>query len=249
MTWGSFGVVHILTLLAAVGINIGLFFLLRGKSEKLQITVLGILSFSGILAVVCNLVMWDSPLEYLPLHLCSLNALVLPFAVFCRSKVLNNLLLVWSLGAAAALIVNTAQAEYVLMSDVFCIYYFPHVLECGIPILMFALKLVKKDPRCILSTLGITAASYTVIHFINVWLNDYCAANNLLDWAGEVITVNYMYSLVPANPLLELFWSLIPVPYWYMYLIFPIVAIYLLAVYAPELLAARKKVDTEALVS
>lgn len=249
MTWGSFGLIHILTLILAVGINVGLYFALRRAPQKVQTWILGILSFSGIAAIAFNLLAWNSPVEYLPFHLCSLNALVLPVAVFTRNKTLNNLLLVWSLGAAAALIVNTAQADYELFSDVFCFYYFPHLLECGIPILMFALKLTKKDPKCIGPTLAITMASYTLIHFINLGLNAYCQANQLLDWAGELIQVNYMYSLVPENPLLALFWSVIPVPYWYMYLIVPIVLVYLLAVYAPELIAARKaKVDTDASV-
>jgi NADH:ubiquinone oxidoreductase subunit 6 (subunit J) len=72
-------------------------------------------------------------------------------------------------------------------------------------------------------------------------LNGYCAANQLLNSAGEIITVNYMYSLVPENPLLALFYSIIPHSYWYMYLIFPIVGVYLLIVYLPQILAARKK--------
>jgi len=97
------------------------------------------------LAMVFNLVNWGSPLEYLPLHLCSLNALVLPFAVFTRNKTLGNLLLLWSLGALAAVVVNTAQADFEVFSATFCFYFFPHVLEFGIPILLFKLGLVEKD--------------------------------------------------------------------------------------------------------
>lgn len=52
---------------------------------------------------------WGSPYEYLPLHLCSLTALVLPVAVFTT---LGNLLLLWLLGAVMALVVNTAQANF-----------------------------------------------------------------------------------------------------------------------------------------
>ncbi|MBP3479971.1 MAG: YwaF family protein [Oscillospiraceae bacterium] len=241
MKWGSFGVVHFASLAIAALLVVGLYFALKKASLKVKTIVLGVLSFSGIAAIIYNLVTWNSPLEYLPLHLCSLNAMVLPIAVFTRSKTLSNLLLVWSLGALAALVVNSAQAEFVLMSPTFCFYFFPHVLEFAIPILLFKLDMVKKDPKCILSTLLITVVSYTVIHFINLWLNSYCAANQILNTAGEVIAVNYMYSLVPENPLLALFHSIIPYSYWYMYLIFPIVAVYLLMVYLPQILATRKK--------
>ena len=86
MVWGSFGAVHIASLLLGAAIIIGLYFALRRCSAKTQTLVLGILSFSGIAAIIFNLVAWDSPYEYLPLHLCSLNALVLPVAVFTRNK-------------------------------------------------------------------------------------------------------------------------------------------------------------------
>ena len=238
MVWGSFGSVHIFTLILAAAIIAGIYFALRKASSKVQTLVLGVLSFSGIAAIIFNLVMWDNPLEYLPLHLCSLNALVLPIAVFTRSKTLGNLLLVWSLGA---LVVNTAQAQFEIFSATFCFYYFPHVLEFGIPILLFQLGLIKKDCRCIGSTLAITAGAYTLVHLANLALNHLCRVWQLLDPAGEVIQVNYMYSLAPENPLLALFYRLVPHQYWYMYLIVPIVAVYLLGVYAPQLRAALRK--------
>ena len=49
--------------------------------------------------------------------------------------------------------------------------------------------------------------------------------------------VNYMFSVEATNPLVAFFHSLIPVEYWYMYLVLPIVAVYLLAVYSPQILA------------
>ena len=156
MTWGFFSLLHIVSLLLASLIIVSLYFILKNKSETVKIIVLGILSFSGISAIIYNLVVWNSPLEYLPLHLCSLNAMMLPIAVFTKNKTINNLLLLWSLGALLALVVNSAQADYEIFSLTFAFYYFPHVLEFGIPILMFSLKLVKKDLRCIASTIGIT---------------------------------------------------------------------------------------------
>lgn len=241
MVWGSFGVVHIASLLIGVGLLVGLYFLLRRFSAKTQTIVLGILSFSGIAAIIFNLVTWGSPLEYLPLHLCSLTAMVLPFAVFTRSKVLGNLLLLWSLGAVMALVVNTAQANFELRSATFAFYYFPHLLEFGIPILLMALGLVEKDAKCIGSTLLITVGVLIPIHFTNVWLNNYCAAQQLLNPAGEVIQVNYMYTVQPANPLLDLFWSLIPQPFWYLMPVVVIVLVYLAAVYCKQIVAALKK--------
>lgn len=237
ITWGSFGFVHMMTFLVAIGMILGLYCLLRNCSARVQTLVLGVLSLSGVAAIFFNLIAWDSPVEYLPLHLCSLTAIALPIAVFTRSQRICNLLLLWSLGAIMAIVINTAQANYNLLSWTFAFYYFPHTMQFGIPILMIRLGLVRKDVRCIGSTLSITAIAYTIVHLLNVLIN------NHLSSIGSAIRVNYMYSIQPANPVLALFWELIPHPYWYMFLILPIIAIYLALIYSPELyrmLAARR---------
>lgn len=241
MTWGTFGVVHIITIVMAAVLNVALYYILKHRSKRVQMIVLGILSFSGIAAIIFNLVTWGSPLEYLPLHLCSLNALVLPFAVLFRSKRLGNLLLLWSLGALFALLINNASADFELLSWTFVFYYFPHVLELGIPILLMKLKLVKLSVKCVWSTVVITMASYTAIHFINVWVNDYCLKNQIVNSSGDIIQVNYMYSITPENPLLQLFYNLIPHEYWYMYLVVPVVVVYLGIIYLAQYLLARHK--------
>ncbi len=231
MQWGTFTPAHIVSLVAAVGLILGLYFLLRNRSARCQTVVLGILSFSGIAAILYNLVAWGEPMQYLPLHLCSLNALVLPIAVFTRNKTLGNLLLVWSLGALAALICNWAMTEATIFDWPFNFYYFPHVLEFGIPILLFALRLVEKDPKCIGSTVVISMASYTAVHFINLAINA-CGSE----------TVNYMYSVDPnENPMTALFYQVIPYAYWHMYMVLPIVVVYLSLLYLPQLRAMTKK--------
>lgn len=227
MEWGFFGPVHIATLVVAAAILIGLYFAIRKAPQKVQVWVLGVLSLSGIAAIIFNLVRWDNPIAYLPLHLCSINAMMLPVAVFTRNKTIGNLLLVWSLGALAALVLNFEMTEALLFGESFNFYYFPHVFEFGIPILLFKLGLVKKDVRCIGSTLTITMAIYTVVHIINYCINTYIPGAD----------VNYMFSIEAINPLTALFYKLVPYQYWYMYLVLPIVAVYLLGVYTPQIRA------------
>lgn len=234
MLWGpAFGTVHLLTLAAVVLIFWRLYIILRKATVRLQILVLGVLSFAGIAAIIFNLTAcsrWgQSPIEYLPLHLCSVNAILLPIAVFTRSKVVGNMLLLWSLGALFALLCN--RPDYELMSDVFCFYYFPHVLEFGIPILLFSLGLIKKDVNCIFSTLVLTFLIYLFVHLCNVFINSL----DLVNPDGEQIQVNYMYSLIPEVSLLEVFWKIVPHRFWYMLVIFPPVAVYLLVLYIPQI--------------
>jgi uncharacterized membrane protein YwaF len=227
MEWGFFGPVHIATLVAAAAILIGIYFALRKAPQKVQVWVLGVLSLSGIAAIIFNLIRWDNPINYLPLHLCSINAMMLPIAVFTRNKTIGNLLLVWSLGALVALVLNFEMTGTELFSESFNFYYFPHIFEFGIPVLLFKLGLVKKDVRCIGSTLTITMAIYTVVHIINTCINAFIPGAD----------VNYMFSIEATNPLTELFYKLIPCQYWYMYLVLPIAAVYLLGVYTPQIRA------------
>ena len=235
MKWGFMTPAHIATLAMAAAILVGLYRFLKGKNEKIQTAVLFVCSCTGVAAIVYNLLRWSSPLEYLPLHLCSINTMLLPVAVLTRSRRLGNLLLVWCLGALVALIANFEMAEAKFFGESFVFYYFPHVFEFGIPVLLFKLGLVRKDPACIGSTLTITMGIYTLVHLCNVVINHFCAL------AGNGIRVNYMFSIDPSNPLVALFHRLIPHAYWHMYPVIPIVAVYLMAVYAPEISARRRQ--------
>lgn len=246
MPWGTFTPTHILTLVAAVLMVVALYFILKNRSEKTQTIVLFVLSLSGIAAIIYNLLAWNSPLQYLPFHMCSINAMLLPFAVLTKNKTLCNLLLLWCIGAGMALVVNMDTAEAELFDWVFNFYYFPHVLELGIPILIFTLGLSKLDYKCLPSTLIITLGIYTVVHFINLGINDYCIANNILDWKGDIIQVNYMFSITPSNPLLQILYNILPYQYWYMLLIIILVAIYLGIVYGLNHLYRKHKQKLQA---
>ncbi len=239
MTCGTFTPLHIATLVLGVLLNVALYLFLKNKSRKVQIGVLFLFSLLGISAILFNLLMWGTPLEYLPLHLCSLNALILPFAVLFRKKWSCNLLLLWSLGSYVALILNQGMANAEIFSWTFFFYYFPHVFEAGIPIILFALDLADRDYKTMKSTLGITFICYTLIHFVNVAINSAQIQSPVAP--GEIIQVNYMFSVLPNNPLLEFFYAIIPSPYWYMFLAVPIILLYLSWWYFPELLDARKK--------
>ena len=57
---------------------------------------------------------------------------------------------------------------------------------------------------------------------------------------GEFTLHNGSVTITPENPLLVLFKQVIPYDYWYMYMIVPIVLVYLLIVYAPQLRQAWK---------
>ena len=243
-TWGFLSTTHILTLVASIVIIFAIYVWLHDESRKKQIVSLFFLSLAGLAAILFNFLnapYWgQSYWDYLPLHLCSLNAMLLPLAVLTRKKWICNLLLLWSLGAYISLILNVTggMQDVPLLSWKFFFYYFPHTLEAGIPILLFKLNLVKRDPKCIKSTLGITFAAYTVIHFINVAIN----AAQFVRPNGEIVKVWYMFSIYNpgSNPVLDLLYMFIPHDYFYMLLIIPIILVYLAWWYMPELLKIHK---------
>lgn len=230
MEWGYFTPLHIATLVLAAAMLLGLYFVLKGRPRRVQQAILLPFALLGDGAILYNLLAWGSPLDYLPLHLCSINAMLLPIVVVTRNKTLGNLLLVWCLGALAALVLNFEMAGTDIFGMPFAAYYFPHVFEFGIPLLLFKLGLVEKDCKCIGSTLTITMAIYTFVHVCNKLINAYCGVH-----------VNYMFSVEPSNPLVQLFYKVIPYEYWYMYMVLPIVTVYLLIVYAPQLAAKYQK--------
>ena len=241
MQWGSFGIVHISTLVIAAALIVGVYFLLKHLPERVRYFSILALSFSGIVAILYNLIAWGSPLEYLPFHMCSILAIMLPITVQTRSRYMGNLLLVWCLGSLLALIINHASGHFIIPSAAFFIYYIPHVFEFGVVIYLFKFGYVKKDYKCIPVTVGLTMVIYTVVHLINLALNHYCAVNNIVDWAGEVLTFNYMFSMEPTTSIFFLFWNIIPHPYWYMYCAVVVLVVYLVVLYLPQIIRAVKE--------
>lgn len=241
ITWGFFTLTHILTLIAGILIMIGLMAILKRLKSRTQDIILLILSTFGPIAIIANLLLWHSPLEYLPFHLCSLNAIILPFLVLTKNKTLGNLLILWCVGALMSIVLNSAQAGYDLFGVSFMIYYFPHLAEFFIPIAMVVLKKVELDPKYIVRTILITWASFTIIHFINVGINSYTVAHNITNYLGEPIRVNYFYTLGnTGNAFLDFLYSLMPYPYWYLLLLLPIIAVILVMFYLPIILNNKK---------
>lgn len=240
--WGIFGIAHIISWPVAAAIIFALYFLIRNKSKKTQRIVLFVLSLSGISAIIYNLLMWGSPLEYLPLHLCSINAILLPIAILTKNKTVGNMLVLWCIGALAAVMLNFYAAEASdLKNPTFWFFYLPHVLEFGIPIIAFKLGIIKLDYKTIPRTLIFTALIYTAVHFINLGLISYVEKNNLVDYAGNLLHINYMYSIHSEGfPVLSTLWSILPYSYFYMFLVFPIIAVYLTIIYLPQIIRQKK---------
>lgn len=239
LKWGMFTPTHFISLVIALLIPIGVHYLLRNKSERTQITVLFVMSLLGPVALAYDIIVWgipSTPLQYLPLHMCSYNALLTPILVLTKNRFLGNLVPLFSVGAAIALVFNSIQAEYSIFSFVFLLYFLSHTFGASIPFLMLSLGHIKTSARYILPSTLATLAIYTISHFANLAINAYLAKVGIVDYLGELIQVNYMFSIHPqGNPLLSLFWSIIPHSYFYMLVAIPIAAAYFVLMNAKEI--------------
>ncbi len=217
LVWGNFSFFHIITIVLVFVAIIALYFILKKKGKKTQKYTLFTLSLWGIAAIIYNLTAWNAPLEYLPLHMCSINALFLPIAIISENKFLNNLLPVYSIGALAAIIFNNGIADAEVMSPVFLMYYVPHLFEFAVPILQIMLKRTKMQLKYIFPSVLFTTILYTIVHFINAILNNYFITNNIRNYLNQIVEVNYMYTIKPEGiPILTNLWEIIPYPYFYL---------------------------------
>ena len=238
LQWGTFTPQHFISLLASALIAFGLHFLLRGQSEKTKTSVLFCLSLIGPLALLHDLYwgLQTTVLVYLPLHMCSYNALLTPVLIKTKNQFLGNLIPLFGVGAALSLIFNSVQAEYTVMSFTFVFHFLSHTLGWCLPILMFSLKLVRPNPKYILPCVGATFGLYTLSHIANLIINPILQASGIVDYLGNPYFANYMFSLShEGNPALAFFWSLIPHPYFYMFAALPIIALAFSAMNVPHL--------------
>ena len=235
MTWGSFSTTHLITLALAVLINILIYLILRKKSRSMQIVSLFAISLIGIAFLVSNIIVNQSDwFKYLPLSFWALNTVLLPFAIITRGKRICNLLLIWSTSSMIALVFNSSMSNVNIFTGEFIIYFVMHMFGAGIPILLFELGLVKRDTKTIKSTLIATLGAYTIVHLVNLAIN---SANG---WSVNQ-GVNYMNTLAPNSSLLYFFYAFIPSAYWYMILSLPLLLVYLVYWYLPEILDQRRQ--------
>ena len=198
--------------------------LLRGKSEKTRATVLvtacaltfvGFFVYKHYLSIDADFNVITANMGgfnwwgELPLHMCNINMILIPIAVLKRSRPLMCFgFFLGPLGAMMALAMPTNGFDgYSLLLPRMLGFYGTHfmvVIE-GLALVTFGLfrPRFRDLPRAILAALFVT----TVIFGINM----------LLRWTGLHPKANYFFSVeTEGNPLLELFYSWIPLPFLYL---------------------------------
>lgn len=170
----------------------------------------------------------------LPLQLCNINMILIPLAVWKKSRpLLCFCFFLGPLGAMMALAMpGNGFDGYSLLLPRMLGYYGTHfmVIVEGLALATFGLfrPRLRDLPKTILAALGI---AFCVFIF-----------NMLLRWSGLHPKANYFFSVeTEGNVLLELFHRWLPFPFLYLLPSTAILGGYMLAVTIPFELAARKK--------
>lgn len=169
------------------------------------------MSLLGWGAIIYNIFTSNNIYYDLPLQLCSINAMLLPFLVATNNKTLGNVMPIMAVGAFGAIILNFG-CDYSIFSFDFFFYYFPHMMEAAIPWLLVLLGKIKPELKYIWKSVFLIFIFYTFSYIMNSMIIKYTDASP-----------NYMFCIGPENSILEILWNICPYEYWYMLLTFPIV--------------------------
>lgn len=221
-------------------------FFFKDKSEKTRKIVL--LSYCGlnlILFIIYKINLSTNPAtlvdkgyafniwEELPLHLCNISLFLVPISVIINNKkLLSYGFYIAPLGAIMA--VCFPNPEFIGES-IFKLYnigfYFTHLNIVIVGLLIVSLKLFTPTYKQLLFLNLYAICIGIVIHFVNLTIIKLTAAN-----------ANYFYTMHTSNiSLLNLFWSIIPVPLLYLVFALAILNVYATLVTLPFHLYIKRK--------
>lgn len=163
-------------------------------------------------------------LTLLPLQLCNIGVILIPIALKTRNKSLIDFLFyACGLGALAAILIVSEEYHDTYSLFTFSFYVF-HFFIFLIPLLISAwgFHQLKPNVRIARNVTLILMVLSLIIHGINLGLN-------LIGVPG-----NYFFTLrvlsIKSNVAFAFFAQLIPYDYFYLYLVFPILYVYMFCV-------------------
>jgi uncharacterized membrane protein YwaF len=217
-----------------------LLFIYRTRSQASRFRFLLFLSVVNAIAYMVNwyyfYIRGAHILTLLPLQLCNIAVFLIPTALITKKAILMDFVFyICGLGALAAILVvgSDYQDTYSMMTFSFYIFHFSVFL---IPILnsVWGFHPLKPSLKGAFNlTLMVLAISGSV-HLLNLFLNNVYA-----------IPANYFFTMrvlaAQMNPAFALFAKWIPYDYFYLLVAFPILYLYMFAVYLITLIPVKKR--------
>lgn len=221
-------------------------FFFKDKSEKTRkIVVLCYCVFNLLLFIAYKCYLSTNPAslvkhdyifviwEELPLHLCNISLFLVPIAILIKNqKLLSYGFYIAPLGAIMAVCFPDPSFIGESIFEFYNIgYYFTHLNIVIIGLLLVSLKLFKPTFKQLLFLNIYAGCIGVVMHFVNLILRALTSAD-----------VNYFYTINTSGiSLLDLFWSIIPVPLLYLVFALAILNAYAALVTLPFHLYIKRK--------
>ena len=241
----TFNLTYFLTLLVTAGVIVLLTFLAKNKSENYKRKMLLTICYSNaILWVVYKFWLafgkFGIPDTYsfdiwteLPLHLCNISLIIVPIGIHLKKQgILAYGFFIAPLGAImACTFPSVGFGDLNIFYPHMLGYYVTHLLIIVVGALLVSLGFFKptfkKIPSMFITALALSLGAFLVNLFIRGVFNG---------------PANYFYTIEPEGiSILEVFWSIIPIPYVYLVFGMAILGVYAVITTLPFHLYDKKK--------
>jgi len=168
----------------------------RKSNEHQRLKIRKIMALSIILDEILKIIVLsiggNYGVEYLPLHLCSINIFIIAYHVYKPNKMLDNFLYAVCIPGALAALLAPTWIELPMTSLMHIHSFTIHILLATYPIMLVAgndiVPNIKEFPKCIIFTLLL----FIPIYFVNTYFDTnfmflmYAEAGNPLKWFEDV---------------------------------------------------------------
>ena len=226
-----FSLSHVVMLLVTVALIVGVAILMKHVSRRVQNIVFitaAILCSLGIfyryamgLTIAGGITL--KPLLLQMLQVCNFNFLLMPLVLIPRCKIVRQYVLFFSMFSAATTLLSPSGgwSELVWYAPTILNSWVNHALIVALPIWMMAAGRIRPERKYVLPVTGCVFGYYTVAYAISELLI-----------AKGILTVATTHSFIykPGGiAVLEILYRLIPYPYFYLYPLIPLLALFFFA--------------------
>lgn len=159
----------------------------RGREKMRKALALAVLA-DELFKVVCLFLGGNFTMEYLPLHLCSINIILIAIHAFHPSKVLDNFLYTVCIPGALAALLFPSWTRLPLANFMHIHSFTIHILLAAYPVILTAGGDIRPDPKYIPKCIGLLAALAAVALVFNLIFDTnfmflmYATSGNPLYW-------------------------------------------------------------------
>lgn len=223
-----FNVTHFLVLGFTVGLAVSVYYLLRKKSMKTRRTVLICIAGTNAFSYFIDILrqhgtsnIWEN----LPLHLCGLSLFICLYSIIFRNKLVRSFVyFIASPGAFMALLTpNSANLGISLFTVDNLFFYGNHLFITVFGFWLVTLGFVRLNIKLMLKSCAMFFVIAGIMHFINLAI-----------YGLGLGDANYFFTrTTPGNPLLDIFWKIMPVSFFYLLPALPILVVVCYLLYVP----------------